>query len=259
MLSLAALIVLAGAAPGQWSLHDGTLVSFVFLQQSNLQAWRPDGSPIDSKPIVKNMPLGLVTQLETPLLIAWTKSVKSNPTPPTVRFKLPTTDQLDSTFTQLAKDQKSWLSGRETPKGQPSEQDAAVGVADGPWKVISWVSYDINNRKAHPTKQRGMAFNPVVGGSAPGHAGPFITVDFPPLTSLRNVAVRVVARDRQGKEIPFTGSNSVPENQGVTNYAFQGDINDLARVELQTRPFEWHTIRVTHFHPSVTSSISDSR
>lgn len=130
-------------------------------------------------------------------------------------------------------------------------QDIAVGIADGPWKTVNWVEFTKAGNGLHAVKQHGVPVRLSVDGtSSKQTAHPTTWVKVPALRGFDNVAVRFVVRTLDSREMPFTGSYPAPNMSGVKVFAFEGDVNTVSRVEVQTCPFEWHTLRVAHFKPN---------
>ena len=251
MVTAAIVLFWASSAAGQWTLQDGTRVSFVFVLPSEKRVWRPNGEAVSYDAIPK--PVSPVWQSGNgvPILVALTKTTEVTKLSPSVRFKLPATGLLNAQFFVPCRDKRIWMSGYTPPEVQPSMQDVAVGVASGPWRLTGWVEFAKSGQKMHAVKQHGTPVKLKLNGSSPRHsAGPFTLVDVPAQPVLDNVAVRFVVRDKSGREYPFTGSNPLADDRTVTNYGFEGDVLDVSRVECQIRPFEWTTIKVAHFKPN---------
>lgn len=244
MVTAVALFLLA-PQPGQWSLRSGAAVSFVFVQPLTKEVWRPNGAqvPYESLPRPET-PLWSAGE-QIPVLLAVTNFKQAGNPGPTVRFKLPSTGEMISSFTSACYDKGIWVSGLK-PEAQPAQQDLAVGIADGPWTTIGWVSYKQN----HPAVQVGQSFKfdlheiPSKNGSSP-----VTTVAISGMQGPGESAVRVVVAANGGALMPLIGTQAVPGRPGVTNYLFAGRLADVASVKLQTCPYEWHTIWAAHFTP----------
>jgi len=255
MVTLAALLWISKLANSQWTLKNGTKVSFVFFQSGTNQAWRPDGSLANSGVLLKNLPPGYFDKNETPVLVAWINpSAPKMKDEPTFRFKLPTTGLLDSAITWLALDSVHWVGGCLTPVGQPSRQDVAVGVGTGPWDLASWVSYGAYTKSVQPLKHQGIEFKPKIE-ELPARIKqlaktPFILVSDPALENLVGSVARFAVFDQKGKQMQSAGSVKDPAPNAPVKFCFIGDIRDVGRVELWTRRMEWHTILAAHFKPN---------
>jgi len=245
MVTVAALLCLASSASGQWILNDGTKVSFVFVQPSQKQAWRPSGEavPYDSLP----RPTGPVwtAQDSDAVLVALLNPPRHFDGAPSIRFKLPATEELDSTFSLICSDHKIWMAGYKPTAIQPAEQDLAVGIANGPWKVQSWVEFRTTGYAVHAVKVHGAPVRLSVSGSGPTMAGPYTYVKVPPLRDMDNLAYRFVVKSRDGRTMEYL--QKMPGPGASTTFQFQGSVETVSQVILQIRTFEWHTLRVAHF------------
>src|SRR5476651_348711 len=98
MVPAAVLLCLALHSESQWTLNDGTKMSFVFVKPSEKQAWRPSGEvvPYDSLP-KPTEPVWSIKDSE-PILIALLNPPKQLFFPPHVRFKLPASSELNASF-----------------------------------------------------------------------------------------------------------------------------------------------------------------
>ena len=247
MVTAALFLFLAKPYPGQWALSDGTQVSAIFVKPSEKLAWRIDGTPLDLRSLPKPIAPTWSGKDSDPILVALTNLTGNPSLRPTVQFKLPATTIVESSFTTQCQQRRIWISGYYAGHDQPAEQDIAIGVASGPWTVVGWVDYKKSGSGVAPTKQGGLSFKPEVAGKST--TGPFTMVDLPTPRNSGSTITRIVVRNHIGGELSFAGSNPVSGREGVTNYLFNGDVQSVARVELQVRPIQWHTIKVAHFKP----------
>jgi len=249
MVTVAALLILAPAAAGQWTLNDGTKVSFVFVQPSQKQAWRPNGESIPYASLPKPTAAVWSAKDTDPVLIALINPSQRTGNGPSVRFKLPSTDELRSSFNVICSDRKIWMAGLKPSTGQPSEQDLAIGVADGPWKVVSWVEFRQSGHGVHALKVHGAPIRLSVNGNGPTMGGPYTFVNVPSTNDHGNVDFRFVVKARDGGKMESEGLTPT-QQKGATTYRFNGNVENVSQVILETRRFEWHTLRVAHFRPN---------
>ena len=248
MVVATALLALVGQVSGQWTLKDGSKVSFIFVQPSQKQVWRPDGTEVSYDSIPKTLYPVWQAGSGIPILVVLTNTTKPTRLAPAVRYKLPATGQLNAQFFMQCRDRRIWMSGYTPADIQPELQDVAIGVASEPWKVSGWSVFQRTGNAVVPGKKGGTPFKFELSGTPPNHSsGPFTMLNIPEQQGLENSAYRFVIRDKSGKELPAMGSNPSPDKKGVTNYTFLGDWLSVARVELQIRTFEWTTFKVAHF------------
>jgi len=145
MLPLLPNLCVAFQPNGQWTLANGTSASFVFLDPAYKAAWRPDGSAANLDTLIRNLGPSYVDAIEqatSPILIVWTRAPAIEPMPPTVRFKFPSTSQIGASFVTLARDKKSYISGGPFLDRQPTQQDVAIGIADGGWTAAGSLTFE---------------------------------------------------------------------------------------------------------------------
>jgi hypothetical protein len=123
-------------------------------------------------------------------------------------------------------------------------QDLAVGAANGGWKVLSWVEYRKAGQMVHAVKVHGSPLRLSVTGT-----GRSIFVNLPNGNDIGNGAYRFVVKSADGREMPYTGLVPSRPGSGYQSYLFEGKVEDVSQVILQSRAYEWHTIRVAHFRP----------
>ncbi len=251
LLVIASLFGVASSASAQWELQSGAKVSFSFYQPNKKLAWRADTSLLDTEVILRNLPEGLFATEQNVVLLAWVMPSETSVVPPSVRFKLPSTPQFDAAVTWLTKDQKRFICASPAPKGQPAQQDIAIGVADGPWKTFWQTIYRKRGKVLTPvpTDNVPIQFEIVSGLDTSQENSTFaVTIKVP--ASLANFALRMVTKDKKGKEID-TDTGNRPNHIGELEYFyFKGDPKNLAHMELQTRAFQWKTLRAAHFKPN---------
>jgi len=253
MLLVAIAIGLKALSTGQWTATNGSKISVIFVSPAQKQAWRPDGSPVDLHSIPRPAKR-LWTGRETdPIAVAFVAPSDDTGSEPSVKFKLPSTTDLDSSFAVPTVNGHIWISGLRMPPGQPSQQDIAVGLSTGSWQVASWIAFGKAGKTVHAIAHGGKPTRLEVGGTSTSHAAPYVMVatPTPPLNS--PAAYKVIVRDSNGTDLTFEGSNPIEGRPGWTNFLFQGDFSTVARVELVSRKLEWHTIRAAHFKPAAAS------
>lgn len=245
MVIVAALLSLSQAAAGQWTLEDGTKMSFVFVLPSQKQAWRPNGDSITYASIPKPGFAAWTGKETEPFLVTYANPLRRLTNEPSVRFKLPASPELDARFISLSSDEKIWVAGY-IPPPQPAEEDIAIGATTGPWKVVSWVEFQRSGHGVHALRVHGSPIRLSVIEPAKGHTA----VNVPPMAAFENVACQFLVKDRNGNLMQRAGYMHPPATPGATTYWFVGDVSNVSQVILQTRRFEWHTIRVAHFKPN---------
>jgi len=254
MVTFSVLLFLANVASGQWTLKDGTQVSLAFYQPSKKMAWKPDTSLADPNMIQRNLDSQILPNDKNLFLIAWMNPPAKLKDLPEVRFKLPTTEQLDASFTFLARDETRWISGLAIPKGQPSQQDVAVGIAKGAWKVVGAINYRQSKTGIQPSNHKGIPLNPIVeerqGPKDVATDLPTTLVSDSAAEKYPNQAVRFVLLDEDGKSMTPTGAVPTPTGKPKLAYSFRGKLRSVARIEFQVRPYEWTTVRAAHFRPN---------
>ena len=250
MVVTALFLWLTTGSSGQWALQSGTKVSVLFVKPSEKIAWRPDGTPFELAtlpPPVSPIWTGKETE---PILTVLTNAADRRFGMPTVKFKLPDTEILPSSFGVICAKQKIWISGLKCSPGQPAEQDVAVGVSEGGWSIAGSIDCKLSGKAFQISKRSGYNFKPTLSATTPAHsAGPFTMVIIPTPHGFQGKSIRLVALDRFQSVFHLVGSNLLPDRPGYTNYTFQADGKQVSRVELQTRGIEWHTIKVAHFLP----------
>ncbi len=234
---------------GQWTAPNGARVSVIFVLPKMKQACRPDGSPIE----LHTLPMAtkpIWTGRETdPIAVALVAPPALPGGEPSVKFKLPATPDLDASFITATAGGKVWISGLRMPPGQPSQQDMAVGISTGNWKVYSWIALAKAGKPVHAIAHGGQPTRIEVTGTRPSHAGPYtmVATPTPPLNS--PAAYEIIVRDSSGNNLTLVNTNPIEGRPGWTNFTFQGDFSTVSRVELASRPLAWHTIRAAHFKP----------
>ncbi len=251
MIPIVAAYLSFASNQGIWTLKDGTRVSLAFYQPSANLAWHADSSLIDAGIIARNLPEKFFDSIESPVLLAWIAQSESTGQPadePCVRFKLPSTNQVDAGLLWLSRDGKRWIGGLATKRGQPSQQDVAVGVATGPWTPKGSVSFSSNKKGLKVTSKMGADFAPIVvedPTSQPGKPTTTISVRLP--ESVLKEAVSLTIQDKKGKSTAHPISLASLDNMHGTKFTIDGNYKDVKKIELQTRLFEWHTILAAHF------------
>jgi hypothetical protein len=251
MLLVALAIGFKTLATGQWTTSNGSKVSLIFVLPAKKQAWRPDGSAVDLRTLPRPVkPLWTGRETE-PIALTLVLPAKPQVVDPTVRFKLPSTTDLDASFATRAVNGKIWYSEMRLPFGQPAQQDIAVGISAEPWQVSSWIAFAKAGKTVHAIAHGGKPTRIEVTGANPGHAGPLTMVATP--TPLLNTpkAYRIIVRDTYGKNLLQLNSSPIEGREGWTNFTFGGDFSTVSRVELVSRKLDWHTIRAAHFKAPV--------
>lgn len=131
------------------------------------------------------------------------------------------------------------------PKGNPRKGDVALGIADGPWHVISRTTFkagQITKRFGIPVSAtRTMTFK-----DAPGHSQLMVRFAFP--QRMKREGFIVYAYDRQGEPLVSAAwSDGSPESR---EYAFVGSVEKLGRVEIKASPYRWTTFKAVSLTPS---------
>ena len=213
-------------------------------------AWRPDTSLIDSKIVSRNLPEQFFAKVDTQVLLAWIAPHSQFAEPPDVRFKLPSTLQLDATITWLTKDKKHWIAALAAPKGQPSQQDVAIGIATGPWQSLSTLGFKWTKSGAQITKTSGVRMDATVVTDPQSSAAlPMTTVSIRlPDTVLSSSIQLVTAFSKEPptrQPLPLASFDALHAIRLTIN----GDVKNLREIRLDGRTLEWHTIRAAHFRP----------
>lgn len=248
----ALLLVTAGIklSTSVWQTKAQSLISFAFYQPSLHLAWRPDTSLVDSNLVARNLPEQFFSKSESQVLLAWISPKITYSEPPDIRFKLPMTNQLDATLTWLTKDKKHWIAALAAPKGQPSQQDLAVGIAEGPWQNLSTVSFQSNGKAIKVSKESGLHIQATVVPDPQSASGlPMTTLQLHlPETALGSslqLASRFNKESIVRQPIPVASLDA----QHSIRLSLSGDIRNLKEIRLEGRIYEWHTIRAAHFRP----------
>jgi hypothetical protein len=250
MLPLLPNLCVAFQPNGQWTLANGTSASFVFLDPAYKAAWRPDGSAANLDTLIRNLGPSYVDAIEqatSPILIVWTRAPAIEPMPPTVRFKFPSTSQIGASFVTLARDKKSYISGGPFLDRQPTQQDVAIGIADGGWTAAGSLTFEPHRNGIRQSGRNGVAFKVSFKSDRTNPTGD-TEMSIQPTDLLSDQDIRFVIRDGQDVEIPSHVVNRLPSSRDDLRYRIEGNLKRIASVQLQSRPFEWHTILAAHFH-----------
>jgi len=107
-------------------------------------------------------------------------------------------------------------------------RDLEVGVADGPWETVA----------QGPPSSRLRFFRGIRIDAEPSQNGygVFVSVSMPP--SVRSRDVRVVAFDARGRELRAGGCRRAANGMPI-EFAFKAKTRQVARIALQTRPYDW--------------------
>ncbi len=124
------------------------------------------------------------------------------------------------------------------PKENQKKADISVGMADGPWHVISRTKFSagkITKRFGIPLSgARTMKFN-----EYPGRSHLFIRFTF--AHPMRSEGFVVYAYDQKGRAMESAAwTNGSPESR---EYAFLGSLANLGRVEIEASPYTWITFK----------------
>ena len=248
MIPFAAVILTIASTQGRWTLKDGTDVSLAFYQPVTNLAWRADSSLIETGIIIRNLPEKFFDNIDSPILLAWISPKGKLANDPSIRFKLPSTMQVDAGITWLTKDQKRWIGGFATKRGQPAQQDVAVGVGTGEWQTKGKVGYTSNRKGLKETSESGVGFAPIVvedPSTQPGKPQTTISVRLP--DSVLTDALSLTIVDRRGKRTVHPLLVASLDNLHGTKFTVDSSFKDIKTIELQTRAIEWHTILAAHF------------
>jgi hypothetical protein len=119
-----------------------------------------------------------------------------------------------------------------------------VGVADGKWKVVA----KANISKGSITRTSGLSMIVSVS-EKPNTRGQdhVCDVEIPTRMADRSEALSVVAYDQTEKPMRSAGSWGGPS---MSHYFFMGSVNDVSRVEVRTRPYQWITFKDVRMNPN---------
>ena len=247
---VAAILALTAQTSGDWKLKDGTKVYLYFLLGEQKKVWRPNGVSVDPAFISKNLDNGYPSESPVSTAVVLLHTQFKTEDKPNVRFVFSRPSKVDTFFSTCKATGRLWVLADDVKNTEGPQGDVTIGVANGQWKVAGWVSYDTSNTGIRVAKTEGIRFNPQVIAPIRGPKTSLPTTDVKIFLSknYENVAYRIIATDRKGNEIALTSTYF--KNEEWMKYGFTGDIHNIARVELQTRPFEWHTIPDAHFVPN---------
>lgn len=249
-------------------LSDGTVVQSLGACDANLdRCWTYDGvaSPVESELIA-----GRTTAIATAVAEAfgadsgdavggarpgaylWVRATIEDPDNlPSLLFLSESGDAVEPSFvyTGFPDAENLLLAGYDLGVRVNPSVAATVLAAVGPWQSVG--VYSINSGKL--THESGFAFNPIalatsvdrLGARFPATATAFVSTEREPRirVSLQlpetagRLAWRVVAFGSNAQELESCGSMTRP---GVASrdYEFRGRLDDLARIELQSREYE---------------------
>ena len=254
MLIAAVFLAFTPIFPGQWTLKSGSKASIVFVLPSEKKAWRPDGKEVKLTSIPKPSEPVWTAKTAYPYLLVCMNPAHGMGVFPNIRFKLPSIPITDAAFTMQSVSGKLWVSGY-CAVGQPIQQDIAIGISDGAWETVGWTEFKKSGDEVKPTKHEGIPFGPQVSRSQ-RIAGTVVTpvdqttVKISTPSSLNMMDVRVIALDQKGNPMQSYGWVNKPAPERPDTYSFKGDFQAVGRIEIQARPFEWHTIPAAHFRPN---------
>lgn len=254
------LLTLLAGPTGEIHLKNGDRLSALGVFDSRqLRAWTTNGIPVGYK------------APEAMAMFAGDKPSKPQPNPDNVLaivFKLVRREKSDSpsvafrrvgdsnwspTWTLLDPgrgDPQTWTAGLSRPFDTESI-DLMVGVSEARWKTVSRYSLRQNKLKLRigvDISAQMLAYKPgdvvtIMPGSKVTQKvkdeGFRVTVKLPSTPS----AYRVVALDRNGRDTGGGGSMTSEGSKMATCYWFGGKPSNVARIEFQTRPYEWTTFR----------------
>lgn len=216
-------------------LKDGSVITDVYVNDDQaLKSWTPDGQELDN---YRATALEEVTAEERTVL----------PNPESVRsirveLQLPHgTDMPSVAFKEdgalvpasatLLIDGHHWVAWYGRPYKGKKEVAVSVGVSTQPWEVVG--SYRWSSKKA--VHVSGLEFTPKL--TSEGKEGNTSVLLSPaPQPDQTALAYQYVLKDRKGE--PLMSAGSTP-GEGSRTYWFRGKIDDVATIELQSRPFEW--------------------
>ncbi len=223
------------ARPKTIDLKDGAVITDVYVNDDQaLKSWTPDGQKLDT---YRATALGEVTAEERTVLpnpegyrsIRVELQLPHGTDMPSVAFKEDGT--LVPASATLLIDGHQWVAWYAKPFKGKKDVGVSVGVSTQPWEVAG--SYRWSNKKAEHVS--GQQFKPKL--TTQGAEGNESVLLSPASQSDQTaLAYRYVLKDKKGEELMSAGSAL---REGSRTYWFRGKIDDVATIELQSRPFEW--------------------
>ena len=116
--------------------------------------------------------------------------------------------------------------------------DVSIGVAEGSWKTVGWVSAvaPIGSRES------GLKFLTKLKSIPSTRSRLFVVYVALPV-AVRTQAWRLASYDKRGKTMRPLSYGAADVNGLPTQFVFVGSQGSIGRVELQARPYEWKTFR----------------
>ncbi|MDR3688342.1 MAG: hypothetical protein P4L46_03110 [Fimbriimonas sp.] len=260
MIGVLAAVCLASPASGTWRLNDGSNVSVFLVRPAQGVAWRPNGALVPARSIQNDLPHVLPRSSIGTMLVAVIEPPRIDGFAPTIQFKLQPSHKLGQSssapmgqFSSIGQDGRSFVCANFSLDPETPIQPISVGIASGSWQKLGSVEYgtsqsgrptwgrhgihfdlDVQDNKQLPTRTKAKRPETVM------------TMQIP--RGLRGQDVRLVAIDKSGRTY-LPGAVSQPD-LSHTQFTCEGDWRNIARVELQTRRFEWVEIKQAHLRPN---------
>jgi len=126
-------------------------------------------------------------------------------------------------------------------------QTVTFEIADGVWKTVSEMFF------GGKVSTKGDSFDAKLGPIYPGkfrkaHDNrPTVGIRVP--AKYNGAAYQILAFDKKGRKMQSSGSFNPNNADSLTEYFFQGKKSDLARIEVQVRPYSAKSSLLVHMNP----------
>lgn len=269
-----AALALAGPFEGDLSpVHVGPITwQFVAVSEDQThKSWAPDGAPLNewvASRLIKGVegdqkPMAVVTEADRWLTFV----VRVDGVPfgeqPSIAFRFDHDASGPSGFTSLEgiddvalKDGKLdtsseyWLAGTRALTKSKKVVDIEVGVAFGRWQTASaYAQKDGKFVLSEGSEFPMFALQETVPDTTkPSRESSFsVSVQLP--SNIGRHAYRLIALDREGKEITSAGSMAKNDEALPSEYWFRGRLSDVGAIKLQIRDYEWTTFKNVQLQP----------
>lgn len=138
---------------------------------------------------------------------------------------------------------KEWVAIQRVPANWVASGSLKLGVADGKWRSVARYRYRAGVFTREKGNRLALSIDSNYPKKSPMLAKFTVAAELP--VTIQHTAWRFVAYDRNGNELRSAGSVADVGQTLPNCFGFTGRLRDFARIDLQTRSYQWFTQKVS--------------